>query len=130
METVKLSENLSWPIAGGAFAVAMHRIEDKCITSVNTRFLAGNRLTFSQTAVFNGSVDIISKDSICKPTSNPKRVVYKWFSEGTCPHTQDHADSSGTTFFRHVCLYCFKNLKHNNNHTQSECFNKTKGECP
>ena len=34
LETVKLSENLSWPITRGAFAVAMHRIEDESITWV------------------------------------------------------------------------------------------------
>ena len=55
LETVKLSENLSWPIARGAFAVAMHRIEDESISWANTRYLAENRLTFLQTAVFNGS---------------------------------------------------------------------------
>ena len=31
-ETVKLAENLSWPIARGAFAVSMHKIEEEAIT--------------------------------------------------------------------------------------------------
>ena len=98
LETVKLSENLSWPIARGAFAVAMHRIEDESITWANTRFLAENRLTFSQTAVFNGSITLSPKTASVNQLPTSKRVVCKWFNEGTCPHTQDHADSSGTTF--------------------------------
>ena len=38
VETVKLSENLSWPIARGAFAVVMHRIEEESVNWSDTRF--------------------------------------------------------------------------------------------
>ena len=32
VESVKLSENLSWSIACGAFAVSMHKMEDETWT--------------------------------------------------------------------------------------------------
>ena len=40
LETAKLAENLSWPIARGAFMVAMHRVEDENTTWADTHFLA------------------------------------------------------------------------------------------
>ena len=125
-ETVKLSENLSWQIARGAFAVAMHRIEDETASWTDTRLLAENRLTFSQTAVFNGSITMSPRTSQTQPAAAPKRIVCRWYNEGTCPHTQDHGDTSGATLFRHVCMFCYKTLKRNNGHPESECMNKKK----
>ena len=61
VETVKLAEYLSWPIARGAFAVAMHRVEEEAIVWADSRYFAENRLTYSQTAVFNGSVTMSPK---------------------------------------------------------------------
>ena len=49
-ETVKLAENLSWPIARGAFAISMHKIEEETLTWADCRALADNRLTYSQSA--------------------------------------------------------------------------------
>ena len=45
LQTVKLSENLSWPNARGDVAVAMHHIEDESIAWGDSGFLAENRLT-------------------------------------------------------------------------------------
>ena len=50
-KTVKLAENLSWPIARGAFAIWMHKIEEETLTWADSRALADNRLTYSQSAV-------------------------------------------------------------------------------
>ena len=125
-ETVKLSENLSWQIARGAFAVVMHRIEDETASWTDTRLLAENRLTFSQTAVFNGSITMSPRTSQTQPAVAPKRIVCRWYNEGTCPHTQDHGDTSGATLFRHVCMFCYKTLKRNNGHPEIECMNKKK----
>ena len=61
VETVKLAENLSWPIARGAFAVAMHRVEEEATVWADSHYFAENRLTYSQTAVFNGSVTMSPK---------------------------------------------------------------------
>ena len=88
LDTVKLSENLSWPITLGAFAVAMHKVEDETVTWADTRFLAENGLTYSQTAVFNGSITFSPKLPQMNAASSVKRVVYCWFNEGTCPHLQ------------------------------------------
>ena len=122
VEMVKLSGNLSWPIARGALAMAMHRIEDEAVAWTDTRFLADNHLTYSQTAVFNGSVTMSPRTGMNTQTrASNKRVVCKWYNEGSCPHPQDHLDSSGLTTFRHICMYCFKNLKRNNNHTEFDC---------
>ena len=126
VETVKLSENLSWPIARRAFAVAMHRIEEDSVNWSDTRFLAENRLTFSQTAVFSGSVTMSPKVQPPQPLSSVKKIVCRWYNEGTCPHTQDHSDATGTTSFQHICMYCFKQLKRNNSHTELECNNNKK----
>ena len=41
-ETVRLAENLSWPIARGAFAISMHKIEDETLTWADARALADN----------------------------------------------------------------------------------------
>ena len=103
VETVKLAENLSWPIARGAFAVAMHRVEEEATVWGDTRYFAENRLTYSQTAVFNGSVTMspkVAPQSV--QTTNTKRIVCKWFIEGSCPHSSDHVDSTGATTFRHT----------------------------
>ena len=40
LETVKLGENLSWPIARGVFAIAIHSIKHESISWGITRFLA------------------------------------------------------------------------------------------
>ena len=61
METVKLAENLSWPIARGAFAVSIHKLEDETFAWSDKRTLADNRLTYSQSAVFSGSVTLSPK---------------------------------------------------------------------
>ena len=129
VETVKLTENLSWPIARGAFAVAMHRVEEEATVWGDTLYFVENRLMYSQTAVFNGLVTMSPKvpPQSVQPTNN-KRIVCKWFNEGSCPHSSDHVDSTGVTTFRHVCMFCFKQLKRNNNHTELECSNKKKGE--
>ena len=126
IETVKLSENLSWPIARGAFAVAMHRIEEESISWGDSHFLAENCLTFSQSAVFSRSVTMSSKAQSTQPLTTMKRIMCRWYNEGTCPHTQDHVDATGTTSFRHICMHCFKHLRRNNNHTEQECLNKKK----
>ena len=39
-ETIKLAENISWPIARDAFAASMLKIEDESITWADTRTLA------------------------------------------------------------------------------------------
>ena len=125
METVKLAENLSWPIARGAFAVSMQKLEDETLAWSDKRTLADNRLTYSQSAVFSGSVTLSPK-----PTQQPppmgKRVVCKWYNEGSCPHQQDHTEPTGVTTFRYICMYCFRQLKWNNLHTEIECNNKRK----
>ena len=126
-ETVKLAKNLSWPIAKGAFAVSMHKIEEETITWADKRTLADNRLTYSQSAVFSGSVTMSPKPSGSPQVAGgTKKIVGKWFNENSRPHTQDHLDPTGTTLFKHVCMYCFKVLKRNNVHTEAECLNKKK----
>ena len=84
------AENLSWPIARGAFAVAMHRVEDENTTWADTRFLAENRLTYFQTVVFNGSITLSPRPAQNNQLPSLKRVVCRWYNEGTCPHSQDH----------------------------------------
>ena len=54
-----------------------------------------------------------------------KPVVCKWFNDESCPHQQDHTDTTGLTTFHHIYMYCFKQLKRNNNHTEV-CNNKKK----
>ena len=125
METVKLAENLSWPIARGAFAVSMQKLEDETLAWSDKRTLADKRLTYLQSAVFSGSVTLFPK-----PTQQPppmgKRVVCKWYNEGSCPHQQDHTDTNGLMTFRHICMYCFGQPKRNNVDTEIECNNKRK----
>ena len=126
MEVAKLSENLSWTIARGAFPASMHKIEEGQISWLDTRVLSDNRLTYRQAAVFSGSTTMSPRATHCpQVTTTVKKVVCKWFNEGTCPHQQDHMDSTGTTQFRHICMFC-KFLKRSNVHTESDCFNKKK----
>ena len=125
METIKLAENLSWPITRGAFAVSMQKLEDEMLVWSDKRTLADNRLTYSQSAVFSGSVTLSPKPTQ-QPLPRGKRIVCKWYNEGSCPHQQDHTDTTGLTTFRHICMYCFKQLKRNNVHTEIECNNKRK----
>ena len=80
--------------------------------------------TYSRTAVFNGSMALSPKPLQINHLPTPKHIVCKWFDEGTCPHVQDYTDSSGTSTFRHVCLYCFKAVKRNNNYMEAECLAK------
>ena len=129
VETVKLAENPSWPIARGAFAVVMHRVEEEAIVWADSRYFAENRLAYSQTAVFNGSVTMSPKHvPQTQPSGNMKRIVCKWYNEGSCPHSADHLDNTGATMFRHVCMYCFCQLKRNNNHPETDCNNKKKSK--
>ena len=127
VETIKVAENISWPIAKGTFAASMHRIEDETLSWNDTCTLSENRLTYSQAAVFSGSTTMSARPT--NPASHKvtsKKVICKWFNEGTCPHVQDHLDTTGTTLFRHICLYCFKFLNRNNVHVESECLNNKK----
>ena len=126
VETAKLAENLSWPIARGAFAASMHQLEEQQITWQDSRTLADNRLTYSQAAVFSGSMTMSPKPSGNQPSSGTRKMVCRWYNEGSCPHSQDHTDTTGLTLFKHVCAYCFKFLKRSNGHVESECFNKKK----
>ena len=127
VETVKLAENISWPIARGAFAASMLKIEDEGITWADSRTLADHRLTYSQSAVFSGSTTMSPRIQQTTPGNGSiKKIACKWFNEGTCPHSADHLDITGTTLFRHVCLYCFKTLKRNNVHVEADCFNNKK----
>ena len=127
MEVAKLSENLSWTIARGAFAASMHKIEEGQLSWQDTRVLSDNRLTYSQAAVFSGSTTMSPRATHSPQiATNAKKVVCKWFNEGTCPHNQDHTDSTGTTQFRHICMFCFKFLKRSNGHTETDCLNKKK----
>ena len=127
-ETIKLAENLSWPIAGGAFAASMHKIEDGTLMWSNSRQLADNRLTYSQSVVFSGSVTMSPRPGT--PAQNnggsTRRIVCKWFNEGSCPHSGNHMDATGVTTFRHICMFCYRNLKRNNAHTEIDCNNKKK----
>ena len=52
VETVKLAGNISWPIARGAFAASMPKIEDESIP-----------LMYSQSAVFAGSTTMSPRPS-------------------------------------------------------------------
>ena len=126
-EAIKLAENLSWPIARGAFAASMHKIEDGTLMWSNSRQLADNRLTYSQ-SVFSGSVTMSSRPGT--PAQNnggsTRRIVCKWFNEGSCPYSGDHMDATGVTTFRHICMFCYRNLKRNNVHTEIDCNNKKK----
>ena len=94
-ETAKLAENLSWPIACGAFAISMHKIEDETLTWGDARALADNRLTYSQSAVFSGSTTLSPRNTGSPQTvGGPKKIVCRWYNEGSCPHSQKHLDST------------------------------------
>ena len=96
VETAKLAENLSWPIARGTFAASMHQLENQQITWQDSRTLADTRLTYSQAAVFSGSVTMSPKSSkVAQPTSGVRKVVCRWYNDGSCPHSQNHMDSTG-----------------------------------
>ena len=123
-ETVKLAENISWPIARGAFAASMLKIEDESITWADTRTLADHRLTYSQSAVFFSSTTMSPRTT--PGNGSIKKIACKWFNERTCPHSADHLDTTGSTLFRHVCLYCFKVLKQSNVHVEADFSNKKK----
>ena len=127
-KTIKLAENLSWPIARGAFAASMHKIEDRILVWSNSRQLADSRLTYSQSAFFSGSVTMSPRPGT--PAQNnggsTRRIVCKWFNAGSCPHSGDHMDATGVTTFRHICMFCYRNLKRNNAHTEIDCKNKKK----
>ena len=127
IEMAKLAENLSWPIARGAFAASLHQLEDQQIIWQHSRTLVDNRLTYSQAAVFSGSVAMSPKSStVAQPTLGVRKVVCYWYNDLSCPHSQDHMDSTGMTLFKHVCGYCFKFLERSNGHMESDCFNKKK----
>ena len=99
-ETIKLAENLSWPIARGAFATSMHKIEDGTLVWSNSRPLANNRLTYSQSAVFSGSVTMsLRPGTLAQNSGSSKRIVCKWFNEGSCPHSGDHLNATRVTTF-------------------------------
>ena len=118
---------MSRPIARGVFAASMLKIEDKSISWNDTRVHADHCLTFFQSAVIAGSMTMSSRPSSATPgNGSVKKITCKWHNEGTCPHTADHLDTTGTTLFRHVCLYCFKTLKRNNTHAEAYCLNKKK----
>ena len=127
VETVKLAENISWPIARGAFAASMLKVEEESITWSDTRTLADHRLTYSQSAVFSGSTTMSPRPSTPTPSNGSlKKTVCKWYNEGTCPHSGDHLDSVGSTMFCHICLNCYCTLKRNNVHVEGDCLNKKK----
>ena len=100
----------------------MHKIEDETLTWADARTLADNRLTYSQLAVFSASTTMSPKNTGSPQiTGGPKKIVCCWYNEASCPHSQEHLDSTGTTLFRHICMYCHKYLKHNNNHIEADC---------
>ena len=96
VEMVKLSENLSWNIATGIFTMSIHKIEEGKISWQASRKLVYNHLSYSQTAILSGSVMMsrCSTLSIKTPSARFKKVVCKWFSQGICPHNQDHLDTT------------------------------------
>ena len=112
VETVKLVENISWSIARGVFAASMLKIEDESISWNDTCVLADHHLTYSQSAVFAGFTTMSPLPSSATPMamSQSRRLLV---SGTTRVHASsaDHLDTTGTTLFRHVCLYCFKTLK-------------------
>ena len=126
-ETIKLTENLSWSIARGAFATSMHKIEDRTLVWCNSRQLADNRLTYLQSSVFSGSVTLSPRlGTPAQNNGSTRKIVCKWFNEDSCPHSRDHMDAAGVTMFRHICMYCYRNLKRNNAHSELDCNNKKK----
>ena len=126
VETVKLAENISWPIARGAFAASMLKIEEENITWNDIRTLADHRLLYSQSAVFSGSTTMSPRPSTPTPGNGSlKKTVCKWYND---PHSGHHLDSSGTMMYRQVCLYCYCTLKRNNVDVESDCLNRKKAE--
>ena len=96
--TVKLAENISWPIARGAFAASMLKIEDKIISWNDMRVLVDHCLTYSQFSVFTGSTTMSPCPSSATPGNGSiKKIACKWYNEGTWPHSADHLDTTGTT---------------------------------
>ena len=67
--------------------------------------MADNRLTYSQAAVFSGSVTMSPGSStIAQTTAGIRKVVCRWYNDGSFPHTQDIMDTTGMTLFEHVCV--------------------------
>ena len=90
----------------------MHKIEEGTLVWSNNRQLADNRLTYSQSTVFNGSVTMSPRPGTpAQSGGSSKRIVCKWYNEGSCPHSNDHIDSAGVTLFRHICMYCYRTRK-------------------
>ena len=110
----------------GVFATSMLKIEDESITCSDTRTLADQGLTYSQSTVFAGSTTMSPRIPSTAGNGTIKKIACKWYNEGTCPHSANHLDTSGTTLFKHVCLYCFKTLKRSNAHVEGDCFNRKK----
>ena len=84
VETVKLAENISWPITRGAFAASMLKIECESISWNDTHVLADHRLTYSQSAVFAGSTTMFPRPSSAAPGNGSiKKIACKWYNEET-----------------------------------------------
>ena len=91
-ETIKLAENPFWPIARGAFAMSMHKIEDGTLVWYNSRQLADNRLTYSQSAMFSRLVTMSPRPGT--PAQNngfTRKIFCTWFNGG------DHVDAAEVT---------------------------------
>ena len=76
VESVKLAENISWPIARGVFAASMLKIEDESITWADSRTLADYRLTYFQSAVFSGSTTMSPHPAPTTPGVNKENCLH------------------------------------------------------
>ena len=86
VETVKLAEKISWPIARGAFTASMLKIEDESISWNDTHVLADHCLTYSQSAVSAGSTTMSPCPSSATPGNGSiKKICMQVVQRGDLP---------------------------------------------
>ena len=110
----------SWEASRGAHAVVLQEMERGSVTWNNSEEIDGIRKLYTQ--------KVVSPSDVSKPVSDTKKVVCLHYNSGKCVKTGDHQKDS--VVYRHICSYCFRNVRKAYNHSEQQCNRKNKQEGP
>ena len=112
------SLDYSYESSRGAHAVILQELERGSITWYDSEEIEKIRTLYTNKAA-------TSHDSHNKHTSdNTKRVVCSHYNHGKCKQNSDH--HTNNILYRHICMYCYRQVKKAYSHSEMSCHRKQK----
>ena len=117
--------DMPWEVSRGIHAVVLQEMEKGAISWTDhseierIRRLYAHGQIVGQNPAFTNNTKATESSHMDK-----KKIVCSYFNSGKCSRSGDH--NTETVIYRHICSYCYTDIKRAFHHAESDCLRKKK----